>query len=168
MQYILSHIILKSMLFKDTVLLNNLASYVPHRELTLFTVLYIVVVVVFFGTVGAYMPLIERGVYLRRRDSIHHFHIDHNAPYLPPPPPPILHHRCFQFLLGIAVVRREIEDDGYAKFCGEDKEHHGLCESSEFSKLLVIFPGFFCKREFCIFQEGYRCLTIFSVFPRRQ
>ena len=87
MQYILSHIILKSMLFKDTVLLNNLASYVPHRELTLFTVLYIVVVVVFFGTVGAYMPLIERGVYLRRRDSIHHFHIDHNAPYLPPPPP---------------------------------------------------------------------------------
>ena len=33
------------------------------------------------------MPLIERGVYLRRRDSIHHFHIDHNAPYLPPPPP---------------------------------------------------------------------------------
>ena len=88
MQYILSHIILKSMLFKDTVLLNNLASYVPHRELTLFTVLYIVVVVVFFGTVGAYMPLIERGVYLRRRDSIHHFHIDHNAPFLPPPPPP--------------------------------------------------------------------------------
>ena len=48
MQYILSHIILKSMLFKDTVLLNNLASYVPHRELTLFTVLYIVVVVVVF------------------------------------------------------------------------------------------------------------------------
>ena len=34
------------------------------------------------------MPLIERGVYLRRRDSIHHFHIDHNAPYLPPPPLP--------------------------------------------------------------------------------
>ena len=33
------------------------------------------------------MPLIERGVYLRRRDSIHHFHIDHTAPYLPPPPP---------------------------------------------------------------------------------
>ena len=33
------------------------------------------------------MPLIERGVYLRRRDSIHHFHIAHNAPYLPPPPP---------------------------------------------------------------------------------
>ena len=37
------------MLFKDTVLLNNLASYVPRRELTLFTVLYIVVVVVFLA-----------------------------------------------------------------------------------------------------------------------
>ena len=34
------------------------------------------------------MPLIERGVYLRRRDSIHDFHIDHNAPYFAPPPPP--------------------------------------------------------------------------------
>ena len=156
------------MLFKDTVLLNNLASYVPHRELTLFTVLYIVVVVVvFFGTVGAYMPLIERGVYLRRRDSIHHFHIDHNAPYLPPPPP-ILYKRVFQIFLGVGGVGRENGGKGYAKFCGEDKEHHGLCESSEFSKLLVIFPGFFCKCEFCIFQEGYRCLTIFSVFPRRQ
>ena len=33
------------------------------------------------------MPLIERGVYLRRRDSIHHFQVDHNAPYLPHPPP---------------------------------------------------------------------------------
>ena len=34
------------------------------------------------------MPLIERGVYLRRRDSIHHFNIAHNAHFLPPPPPP--------------------------------------------------------------------------------
>ena len=119
------------------------------------------------------MPLIERGVYLRRRDSIHHFHVDHNAPYLPhpTPPPQILHHRCFQFLLGIAVVPREIEDNGYAKFCGVDKVHHGPCGNSEFSKLLVIFPGFFSiecvKCEFCIFQVSYRCLTIFSVFPPR-
>ena len=35
--------------------------------------------------------------------------------YPPPPPPPqILHNHCFQFLLGITVVRREIEDNGYA------------------------------------------------------
>ena len=32
----------------------------------------------------------------------------------PPPPPQILHNHCFQFLLGITVVRREIEDNGYA------------------------------------------------------
>ena len=57
---------------------------------------------------------------------IHHFHIDHNAPCLPfppppppPPPPPhprLLHIHCFQFLLGITVVPREIEDNGYASF----------------------------------------------------
>ena len=45
--------------------------------------------------------------------SIHHFHIDHNAPCLPPR---LLHNHCFQFLLGITVVPREIEDIGYAKF----------------------------------------------------
>ena len=28
----------------------------------------------------------------------------------------ILHNHCFQFLLGIAVVPREIEDNGYALF----------------------------------------------------
>ena len=75
------------MLFKDTVLLNNLASYVPQRADSVYRSLYRCCCC-FFGTVGAYMPLIERGVYLRRRDSIHHFHIHHNAPYLPPPPPP--------------------------------------------------------------------------------
>ena len=43
---------------------------------------------------------------------------------LPPPPPrfPLppkkLHNHCFQFLLGITVVLREIEDNGYAKFFG--------------------------------------------------
>ena len=31
-----------------------------------------------------------------------------------PPPPQILHNHCFPFLLGITVVRREIEDNGYA------------------------------------------------------
>ena len=46
---------------------------------------------------------------------IHYFHIDHNAPCLPPK---ILHNHCFQFLLGITVVPREIQDNGYAKFEG--------------------------------------------------
>ena len=40
---------------------------------------------------------------------IHYFRIDHNAPCLPPR---ILHNYCFQFLLDIAVVPREIQDNG--------------------------------------------------------
>ena len=34
--------------------------------------------------------------------------MDHNAKFL--------HNYCFQFILGITVVPREIEDNGYAKF----------------------------------------------------
>ena len=33
-----------------------------------------------------------------------------------PPPPQILHNHCFQFLLGITVVPREIQDNGSAIF----------------------------------------------------
>ena len=39
----------------------------------------------------------------------------HNAPCLSLK---ILHNLCFSFLLGIAVVPREIEDNVYAKFLG--------------------------------------------------
>ena len=46
---------------------------------------------------------------------IHYFYIDHNAPCLPPR---ILHKNCFQFLLGITVVSREIKNDSYAFFWG--------------------------------------------------
>ena len=74
---------------------------------------------------------------LRRRQSLSHkkvaglkikftfryFHIDHNAPRSPPK---ILHNCCFQFLLGITVVPREIKDNGYAKFSGVNKVHYGL------------------------------------------
>ena len=31
-------------------------------------------------------------------------------------PPKLLHNHCFQFLLGITVVPREIKDNTYAKF----------------------------------------------------
>ena len=59
--------------------------------------------------------------------------------HLPPPPPPQkkkqqinnLHNHCFQFLLGITVVPREIEDNGYAKLWGENKVHYGLCENGQ-------------------------------------
>ena len=50
--------------------------------------------------------------------------------------PPVLHNHCFQFLLGITVVPREIVDNGYAKFRergGGNKVHCGLCDKSEFA-----------------------------------
>ena len=45
--------------------------------------------------------------------SIHHFHVDYNVPCLPHK---ILHNHCFQFLLGITIVPREIEHNDYTKF----------------------------------------------------
>ena len=64
----------------------------------------------------------------------HHFLMDRSAPCFPPPPSPPpqkknLHIHCFQFLLGITVVPREIEDNGYAQFWGISKVYYGLCES---------------------------------------
>ena len=56
---------------------------------------------------------ISPGYYIQ---NIEHFHQDNNAPYLPPK---ILHKHCFQFLLGIIFVPREIEDNSYAKFGGK-------------------------------------------------
>ena len=50
-------------------------------------------------------------------------HIDHNAPCLHPK---IIHNHCFQFLLGITVVPREIEGKGYAKFWEVNKVHYNL------------------------------------------
>ena len=47
-------------------------------------------------------------------------------------PPKILHNDCFQSLLGITVVPREIEDNGYAKFWGVIKVHYGLCENTKY------------------------------------
>ena len=47
------------------------------------------------------------------RVSIHHFHIDYNAPRFPQK---FSHNYCFQFLLGIIVVPREIEANGYAHY----------------------------------------------------
>ena len=47
-------------------------------------------------------------MYVCMGELIRYFHIDHIAPYLPPK---ILHNHCFQFLLGITVVPREIKND---------------------------------------------------------
>ena len=61
--------------------------------------------------------------------------------HLSRPPPPQkkqtnkqtnnLHNHCFQFLLGITVVPREIEDNGYAKLWGKNTVHYGLCENGQ-------------------------------------
>ena len=48
--------------------------------------------------------------------------------------PKILHNHCFHFLLGVTVVPRGIQDNGYAKFWGVNKVHYGLCENVEFGK----------------------------------
>ena len=63
-----------------------------------------------------------------------HFHISHNAPYLPPK---ILHNLFFPFLLGITTIPREIENNVYAKFggggwWGANKVHYGECGSGVF------------------------------------
>ena len=65
------------------------------------------------------------GLRIVKNARIHYFHIDYNAPCLPPPK--ILHNRYFEFLLGITVVPREIQDNGYAKFRRANKVHYGLC-----------------------------------------
>ena len=68
--------------------------------------------------------------------AIRHFHISHNAPYLPPN---ILHKDCFLFLLG---PPGEMKNKGYAKFgrgggSGGNKVHYGKCESGEWSNSCV-------------------------------
>ena len=76
-----------------------------------------------------------------RDPSIYHFHIDHNAHCLPPK---ILHNHCFQFLLGITVVPREIEDNGYAKFWEVNKVHYGLCKIGEYGRQTMRHFSWIC------------------------
>jgi len=58
------------------------------------------------------------------KQSIRHFHISHNAPYLPLK---IFHNLCFSFLLGITAVLREIENNAYTKFWGVGEEGEVRC-----------------------------------------
>ena len=65
--------------------------------------------------------------------GIRHFHISHNAPYLPPPPQK---KNCvtffFSFLLGITFVPRAIKNKVYAKCLGDNKVHCGKGGSGVF------------------------------------
>ena len=74
-----------------------------------------------------------------------HLHISPNAPYLPPPPPPqILHNLCFSFLVGIAPIPREIENNAYTRFCGTNKVHY-----------LAYRP--FSSSPGCLYQNEVKC-----------
>ena len=49
--------------------------------------------------------------------------------------PQILHKHCFQFLLGITMVRRENKNNAYAKFGGTNKEYYGIFRTGLFKLL---------------------------------
>ena len=40
--------------------------------------------------------------------------------------PKILHKHFLQFLLGVKIPPRETEENAYAKFWGDKKEHYGM------------------------------------------
>ena len=71
--------------------------------------------------------------------SIGHFGKYHNTFCLSPQ---ILHKHCFQFLLGITMVRRENKNNAYAKFGGTNKEYYGIFRTGLFET---------CARHFLIY-----------------
>ena len=56
-------------------------------------------------------------------NAIGHFGKYHNTLCLSPQ---ILHKHCFQFLLGITMIRRENKNNAYEKFGGTNKEYYGI------------------------------------------
>ena len=56
----------------------------------------------------------------------------------PPPPKKKLRNDCFQFLLGITVIPREIEDNGYVEFWGVNKVPYGLFDNGELNEWMVM------------------------------
>ena len=57
-------------------------------------------------------------------------------PHPPTPKKKKLHNHCFQFLLGITVIPREIKDN--VKFWGVNKVHYGLCDNGELNEWMVM------------------------------
>ena len=58
--------------------------------------------------------------------------------FTPPPSKKKWRNHCFQFLLGITAIPREIQDNGYVKFWGVNKVHYGLCEYGELNEWMVM------------------------------
>ena len=61
-------------------------------------------------------------------------HLVHPPPPCPPPLPQILHHHCFQFVLGIKVAPRDRTQWLYNFFFRGwegGKVHYGLCDNGE-------------------------------------
>ena len=61
-------------------------------------------------------------------------------------PPNILQTCCFQFLKGLLLVPREIENDNYAKFGGKTKLHYGKRESRKLRQREAVTPAVFLRR----------------------
>ena len=69
--------------------------------------------------------------------SIHHFQIDHSAPCSQSN---ILHNHCFQFLMGISAVPREIEEIWEGGWGEANKVHYGLCGNGKMVNEMNPFP----------------------------
>ena len=59
-------------------------------------------------------------------------------------PSKIVHKHCFQFLLGLTIASREIEDNSYAKFDGQ-KQALWYWKKRLWNRLFPIFPGLCIK-----------------------
>ena len=79
-------------------------------------------------------------------EGIRHFHIVHNALCLPPK---ILHKHCFQFLLRLTIVPKEIENNAYAKFLGVNE----TTTTTTTLYLLIIFLQLFFSTTKCIMDN---------------
>ena len=79
--------------------------------------------------------------------QIYYFHIDHNTPCLPPR---ILHNHCFQLLLGIPVVPREIQDNCYAKKPSNQKRTANTVRNT-ITTTLCWMRGKIVYRRYCVF-----------------
>ena len=73
----------------------------------------------FYGGVPAHVNMSVLEVSFKHRNYSPFTHLP------PPPPKKKLHNLCLSFLLGIAAVPREIENNAYAKCGGANKGHYG-------------------------------------------